>query len=45
VIQRMQRQGRHDEGLQVVLARIRNGLLAEVWFRPQDQAAFDDCFE
>lgn len=45
VIQRMQRQGRHYEGLQVVLARIRDGLLAEVWFRPQDQTAFDDFFE
>ena len=45
VIQRMQRQGRQYEGLQVVIARIRNGLMAEVWFRPQEQTAFDDFFK
>jgi ketosteroid isomerase-like protein len=45
VIQRMRRQGRQYEGLQVVLARIRDGLMAEVWFRPQDQTAFDAFFD
>ncbi len=44
VIQRMQRGGRSYEALQVVVARVRNGQLAEVWFRPEDQAAFDDFF-
>lgn len=44
VIQRMQRNGRSYEGLQVVIARVRDGLLSEVWFRPQDQGSFDDFF-
>ena len=44
VIQRLQRNGRHYEGLQVVLARVRDGQMAEVWFRPEDQAAFDAFF-
>jgi ketosteroid isomerase-like protein len=44
VIQRMHRDGRDYDGLQVVVARVRDGQLAEVWFRPQDQAAFDDFF-
>lgn len=44
VIQRMQRGGRSYEGLQVVIARVRDGQLAEVWFRPQDQEAFDQFF-
>lgn len=44
VIQRMQRGGRAYEGLQVIIARIRDGLLAEIWFRPEDQRAFDEFF-
>jgi hypothetical protein len=44
VIQRMQRGGRSYQGLQVVIARVRDGQLAEVWFRPEDQTAFDDFF-
>jgi ketosteroid isomerase-like protein len=44
VIQRMQRKGRQYEGLQVVLARVRDGCMAEVWFRPEDQDAFDAFF-
>ena len=42
VIQRMQRGGRSYEGLQVVIARVRDGQLSEVWFRPEDQASFDE---
>ena len=41
-IQRMQRAGHTYEGLQVIIARVRDGQLSEVWFRPQDQAAFDE---
>jgi ketosteroid isomerase-like protein len=44
MIQRMQRGGRRYEALQVVIARVRNGQLAEVWFRPEDQEAFDRFF-
>lgn len=44
VIQRMQRGGRSYEGLQVVVARVRDGQLSEVWLRPEDQAVFDDFF-
>jgi hypothetical protein len=44
VIQRMQRGDRSYEGLQVIIARVRDGQLAEVWFRPEDQTAFDDFF-
>ncbi|WP_152362715.1 nuclear transport factor 2 family protein [Microlunatus speluncae] len=44
MIQRMRRSGRSYEGLQVVLARVRDGQLAEVWFRPEDQDAFDRFF-
>jgi ketosteroid isomerase-like protein len=44
VIQRMQRGGRSYEGLQVVIARVRDGHLSEVWFRPEDQASFDEFF-
>ena len=44
VIQRMQRGGRSYEGLQVVIARVRDGQLSEVWFRPEDQASFDEFF-
>ena len=44
LIQRMRRAGRSYEGLQVVIARVRDGQLSEIWFRPQDQAAFDEFF-
>jgi uncharacterized protein len=44
VIQRMHRDGRSYEGLQVVVARVHDGQLSEIWFRPQDQAAFDRFF-
>lgn len=44
MIQRMQRGGRSYEGLQVVIARVRDGQLAEVWFRQEDQEAFDRFF-
>ena len=44
LIQRMQRGGRSYEGLQLVIARVRDGQLSEIWFRPQDQAAFDAFF-
>jgi ketosteroid isomerase-like protein len=42
LIQRMQRAGRSYEGLQVIIARVRDGQLSEIWFRPQDQAEFDE---
>ncbi len=44
LIQRMHRVGHDYEGLQVVVARVRDGQLTEIWFRPQDQATFDDFF-
>lgn len=44
LIQRMRRAGRPYEGLQFVLARVRDGQLSEVWFRPEDQEAFDSFF-
>jgi hypothetical protein len=44
VIQRMHRGGRSYEGLQVVVARVRDGQLSEVWLRPEDQASFDHFF-
>ncbi|WP_412543020.1 nuclear transport factor 2 family protein [Longispora sp. K20-0274] len=44
-IQRMRRNGESYEGLQVILARVRDGQLAEVWFRPEDQEAFDRFFD
>ncbi|MGQ0574300.1 MAG: nuclear transport factor 2 family protein [Pseudonocardia sp.] len=44
LVQRMRRGGREYEGLQIIIARVREGQLAEVWFRPQDQAAFDSFF-
>jgi hypothetical protein len=44
LIQRMRRGDRVYEGLQVVIARVRDGQLSEVWFRPEDQAAFDEFF-
>ena len=44
MIQRMQRGGRPYQGLQVVIARVRDGRLSEVWFRPEDQASFDEFF-
>lgn len=42
VIERMQRGGRSYEGLQVIIARVRDGQLSEVWVRNEDQATFDD---
>ncbi|MGW6195072.1 nuclear transport factor 2 family protein [Kribbella sp. NPDC055110] len=44
MIQRMRRGGRSYEGLQFVVARVRDGQLSEVWFRPEDQEAFDNFF-
>ena len=44
MIQRMRRGGRAYEGLQVVVARVRDGQLSEIWFRPEDQAGFDEFF-
>jgi hypothetical protein len=44
VIQRLQRGGRTLEGRQTVIAHVREGKFSEVWFQPEDQAAFDDCF-
>ena len=44
VMQRMHRGGRSYEGVQVVVARVTDGQLSEVWFRPEDQAGFDAFF-
>jgi ketosteroid isomerase-like protein len=44
VIQRMRRGGTEYAGRQTVLARVDSGRLAEVWFLPEDQAAFDAFF-
>ena len=43
LIQRMHARPRY-EGLQVIIARVRDGQLSEIWFRPEDQAAFDEFF-
>lgn len=44
VTQRLQRAGRRYEGRQTLIAHVRDGLLSEVWFQPEDQAAFDAFF-
>jgi hypothetical protein len=40
----MRRGGTEYAGRQTVLARVDSGRLAEVWFLPEDQAAFDAFF-
>ena len=44
VIQRLRRGGRTLEGRQTVIAHVREGKFSEVWFQPDDQAAFDEFF-
>jgi ketosteroid isomerase-like protein len=44
VIQRLRRGGRTLEGRQTVIAHVREGKFSEVWFQPDDQAAFDELF-
>jgi hypothetical protein len=44
VTQRLQRAGRTLEGRQTIVAHVRDGMLSEVWFQPEDQAAFDEFF-
>jgi ketosteroid isomerase-like protein len=44
MIERMQRNRRSYAGMQVIVARVIDEQLAEVWFRPEDQQAFDDFF-
>jgi ketosteroid isomerase-like protein len=44
VIQHLRRGGTDYAGRQTVLARVEGGRLAEVWFLPEDQAAFDAFF-
>jgi hypothetical protein len=43
VIQRLRRGGTL-EGRQTVIAHVREGKFSEVWFQPDDQAAFDEFF-
>jgi uncharacterized protein len=44
VIQLIRRDGRDYAGRQTVVTRVEGGKLAEVWFLPEDQAAFDAFF-
>ena len=44
VIQKLRRGGRTLEGRQTVIAHVREGKFSEVWFQPEDQAAFDEFF-
>jgi len=44
VTQRLQRAGRTLQGRQTIVAHVRDGMLSEVWFQPEDQAAFDEFF-
>jgi uncharacterized protein len=44
VTQRLRRGGRTFEGRQTMVAHVRDGKFSEVWFQPEDQAAFDDFF-
>lgn len=43
--QRLRRGGQVYEGRQTVVAHVRDGMLSEVWFQPDDQEAFDAFFE
>jgi uncharacterized protein len=44
VVQRLRRGGRTLEGRQTIIAHVRDGKFSEVWFQPEDQAAFDEFF-
>jgi ketosteroid isomerase-like protein len=44
VIQTMTRNGRTLRARQTIVAHVRDGMLAEVWFQPESQAAFDEFF-
>jgi hypothetical protein len=44
VIQRIRRGGADYAGRQTVVASVKAGRLAEVWFLPEDQATFDAFF-
>jgi ketosteroid isomerase-like protein len=44
VTQRLRRGGRTFEGRQTMVAHVRDGKFSEIWFQPEDQAAFDDFF-
>ena len=44
VVQRLRRGGRSLEGRQTVIAHVGDGMISEVWFQPDDQAAFDEFF-
>ena len=43
-IQTMSRNGRTLQARQTIVAHVRDGMLAEVWFQPEDQAVFDEFF-
>jgi hypothetical protein len=36
--------GRTLEGRQTIIAHVRDGKFSEVWFQPEDQAAYDAFF-
>jgi uncharacterized protein len=44
VVQTLQRDGRTLVGRQTIIAHVRDGKFCEVWFQPEDQAAFDEFF-
>ena len=44
VIQTLQRAGRTLSARQTIVAHVRDGMFSEVWFQPEDQAAFDEFF-
>ena len=44
VIQTLRRKGRTLQLRQTIVAHVRDGMLSEVWFQPEDQVAFDEFF-
>lgn len=45
VVQTLSRKGRTLIARQTIAAHVRDGKFSEVWFQPEDQAAFDEFFE
>ena len=44
VVQTLRRGGRTLRARQTIVAHVRHGMFSEVWFQPEDQAAFDEFF-
>ena len=44
VVQTLRRNGRTLRARQTIVAHVRDGKFSEVWFQPEDQAAFDEFF-